>query len=57
MLIPSLSDDVKATRLMKCVTDVVNVSPVRYHDFVALGVFKEPWLTSLHDIITAKYGK
>ena len=53
-----LGDDVKAaTSLVKCVTDQVRTCPGRYYDFMALSLFKEPWLCSLHDIITAEYGK
>lgn len=52
-----LGDDMKATSLVKCVTDQVRMCPGKYYDFVALSPFKEPWLCSLHDVITTEYGK
>ena len=51
-----LSDDMKATNLVKCVTDQVRMCPGRYYDFVALPLFNEKWLSSLHDAITTEYG-
>ena len=52
-----LSDDVKATSLVKCVADQVRLCPGRYYDFVGLPLFKEPWLGSLHHAIITEYGK
>ena len=52
-----LSDDVKATSLVKCVTDQVRMCPGRYYDFMGLPLFKEQWLSSLYDAIITEYGK
>ena len=52
-----VGDDVRATSLVKCVTDQVRMCPGRYYDFMVLPLFKEPWLCSLHDAITIEYGK
>ena len=49
-----LSDDIKATSLVKCVTEQVSMCPGKYYDFMAL--LKEPWLSSLHDAVTNEYG-
>ena len=52
-----LSDDMKATNLVKCVTDQVKMCPGRYYDFMSLPVLKEQWLSSLHDAIITEYGE
>ena len=52
-----LSDDMKATNMVKCVTDQVRMCPGRYYDFMALPLFKEQWLNSLHNAIITEYGK
>ena len=52
-----LGEDVKATRLVTCVTNMVKMCPGKYYDFMALPLFKEQWLNPLHEVITAEYGK
>ena len=52
-----LSDDMKATSLVKCVRDQVSTCPGRYYDFMALPLFEAQWLRSLHGAVTAEYGK
>ena len=52
----ALGDDEKAARLVKCVTDQVSVCPGKYYDFMALPIFKEPWLKPLHQVLTTTYG-
>ena len=52
-----LSDDLKATKLVKCVTDQVRMCPGRYYDFMALPVLKEQWLSSLKNAIITEYGE
>ena len=54
---PGLGEDVKATRLVTCVTDMVKVCPGKYDDFMGLPLFKEQWLSPLYEVITAEYGK
>ena len=53
-----LGDDMKAaSRMVKSVTDQVSMCPGRYYDFMALPLFKEPWMSSVYDAITSDYGK
>ena len=52
-----LSDDVKATNMVNCVADQVRICPGKYYDFMGLPLFKEQWLSSLHDAIITEYGK
>ena len=52
-----LGEDVKATRLVTCVTDMVKMCPGKYYDFMSLPLFKEQWLSPLHELITNEYGK
>ena len=57
VLSPGLGDDVKASMLVRCVTDAVCLCPRKYHDFMKLPLFKEQWTKELYEFITAKYGK
>lgn len=50
-------EDEKASRLVKCVTDIVSVCSGKYHDFMALPMFKNHGLSPLYDVITTEYGK
>ena len=54
---PGLGEDVKATRLVTCVTDMVKMCPGKYYDFMSLPLFKEQWLSQLRELITNEYGK
>ena len=57
VLLPGLGDDVKATRLVKCVTDTVNACPGRYYDFMSLPLFQGQCLSPIYDVITTEYGE
>ena len=52
-----LGEDAKATRLVNCVIDMVKMNAGKYYDFMSLPLFKEQWLSGLHEIITTEYGK
>ena len=54
---PGLGEDVRATKLVTCVTDMVKMCPGKYYDFLSLPLFKEQWLNPLHELITNEYGK
>ena len=55
---PGLGEDVKATKLVTCVTDMVKMYPGKCYDkFLSLPLFKEQWLFPLHESITNEYGK
>ena len=51
-------DNVKASKLVKSVTDLVRIYPGRYNDFMALKVFQDcVWLKQIRPEITAEYGE
>ena len=55
---PVLGDDMKAAnRLVKSVIDQVSMCPERFYDFMAMPLFKEPWMSSVYDAITNDYSK
>ena len=56
VLAVSVEDEKKATLIVNSVLDQVQVSPEKYHDFMALPSFNNPCFCSLHEEITAVYG-
>ena len=46
----------KATTMMMCVADQVQVCPGKYYDFMSMSVFEQPWIKSLRDDLTSEYG-
>ena len=57
LLTVGVSDDLKATEMVKSVVDLVLVCPGKYYDFMSLPAFKEECFRPIHDEITAVYGK
>ena len=51
------SDSVKASKLVKCVTDIVSICPEKYYDFMKLESFQDVWLKPIHAVLTTEYGK
>ena len=52
-----LNEDVKATKLVKHVIDMIKVFPGRYSDFMALPLFQREQLSPIHDAVMTEYGK
>ena len=50
-------DNVKASKLVKCVTDMVSICPRKYYDFMTLKSFQDVWLKPIHAVLTTEYGK
>ena len=50
-------DKVKASKLVKCVMDIVSICPGRYYDFMTLKSFQEEWLKPIHAVLTTEYGE
>ena len=57
LLTVGVGDDLKATKMMKCVVDLVRVDPGRYYEFMSLPAFKEECFRPIHEEITAVYGE
>ena len=51
-----VDDATKATLIVKCALDQVQVCPSKYQDFMALPSFNDPSFRSLHTEITGVYG-
>ena len=49
-------DSMKATEMVTCVTTNISLCPSKFDDFMALDVFQEPCLKSVHDLLTTEYG-
>ena len=52
-----VSDETKATWVLEAALNQVQVSPGKYHDFMASPFFNDPCFRSLHKKITAVYSK
>ena len=57
LLTVGVSDEMKATEMVKSVVDLVLVCPGKYYDFMSLPAFKEECFRPLHEEITAVYGE